>query len=286
MILNPFFPHGLFRSHVVDYHDYHDLNIDCVEYVADQYVDVHSDFAVPVSVVMTLFLGDYHLDNTVCAVYVHHCIIFQAVLPFCVVCVGCVVHNVVCISIMHWFKSVHFPVMVLVAIVGKSPFVVMVTVNAAQHLYVHTVWVMWVFHAKIHYVMFHMILACIFGASDYALGHGDIVHVNMTIVDAVDFSLHVETVRAYIHHMHMFLVPFEVAVFEGDILEVHHMKMHVGEVDILENNMLDKLGVHVHVLEGLVEDVVSLYDHWRMSSWHHNCLGKGKREIILVCLPL
>ena len=173
-----------------------------MEYVAHQYVDVHTRFAVPISVVTTVFLGDYHLDNTVLLAYVHHCIIFQAVLPFCVVCVGCVVPDVVGI-IMYLFENVYFPVMVLVSIVGKSPFIVMVTVKAARRLHVRPVWVIRMFHAKIHHFMSHVILACIFGVSDDALSHGDIVHVNMAIVHVVDFSLHVELVRAYVHHVHV-----------------------------------------------------------------------------------
>ena len=146
-----------------------------------------------------------------------------------------------------------------------------VPVNVAEHGIVDVVVVKSV--GRIH--VFHFMASNKVAVKETAVSKVRLVENSVDEVAMVEFSMHWDV-----------LVPFEVAVSEGDILEVHHMKMHVGEVDILENDMLDKLVVHVHVLEGLVEDVVSLYDHWRMSSWHHNYLGKGKRDNISVCLPL
>ena len=76
---------------------------------------------------------------------------------------------------------------------------------------------MQVSHAHMHHVVFHVILADILDVSNDALGHGDIVHENMAIVDVVDFSLHVEPVRAYVCH-----------VYVNDVaLRHHHEHLHV-----------------------------------------------------------
>ena len=144
------------------------------------------------------------------------------------------------------FHVVGLPVVVWVVIARKSHDVVMATVLADGHHHVHAVWVMWVFHAKIHHFMSHVILACIFGVSDDALGHGDIVHVNMAIVHVVDFSLHVEPVRVHVHHVHV-----------NDVgLRGHHEHLHVT-VHVMHLFTFETGESVVGKMTGMVRNVVS-----------------------------
>ena len=143
-----------------------------------------------------------------------------------------------------------------------------VPVNVAKYGIVHVVVIESV--GRIH--VFHFMASNKTAAIEAAVSEVRLVEDSVDEVALVEFSMHWEV-----------FVPFEVTVFEGDVLEVHHMKMHVGEVDILKNDVLNKFVVHVHILEGLIEDVVSLHDHWHMSCWHHNYLGKGKRKCVCYC---
>ena len=144
--------------------------------------------------------------------------------------------------------------------------VCLVPVNMAKYGIVHVgVRESW---GGIH--VFHFMASHEMAVKEAAVSEVRLVEDIVDEVAMVEFSMHWEV-----------FVPFEVAVFEGDILKVHQMKMHVGEMDILKNDMLNTFVVHVHVLEGLIEDVVSLHDHWHMSCWHHNYLGKGKRKNIM-----
>ena len=56
----------IFRStYVVDYHEDCDLHVCYMVDVADEYVDVHTGFVMLISVLKTVILGDYNLDNRV-----------------------------------------------------------------------------------------------------------------------------------------------------------------------------------------------------------------------------
>ena len=110
-----------------------------MEYVDNQYVNEHTGIMVLISVMMPLILCENHLDNVVWAVYIHHYTIFQAMLLFFVAHVGCVVHHVVSIFV-YMFKSIY--VMLLVTIVGKSPFIITVTLMAYRYHHVSAVWEM------------------------------------------------------------------------------------------------------------------------------------------------
>ena len=150
--------------------------------------------------------------------------------------------------------------------------VCLVPVNVTKHGIVHVG--VGESYSGIH--VLHFVASHEMAVEEAAVSEVRLVEDSVDEVALVEFSMHWEV-----------FVPFEVTVFEGDVLEVHHMKMHVGEVDILKNDVLNTFVVHVHVLEGLIEDVVSLHDHWHMSCWHHNYLGNGKKKkILLVCLSM